>query len=100
MHISVEDSEDRTLVDMSRQPPSGGVLEAALVLRAPRSQIQVRLPPRTDAGRAEAIHGQGASQERWEAKHFWAIDEETFGYEFDGPLPAGEVRLRVPVSSR
>jgi hypothetical protein len=85
---------------MSGQRPSGGVLEAALVLPAARSQIQVRLPPRTDAGRAEAIHGHGASQERWQAKHYWAIDDATFAYEFDGPLPAGEVRLRVPITSR
>ena len=100
MHTPVEDSEGRTLVDISGQRPGGGALEAALVLTAPRRQVHVRLPPGTVPGRAEAIHGQGPRQERWEAKHFWSIDEETVAYEFDGPLPAGDVQLRVPISSR
>jgi hypothetical protein len=45
-------------------------------------------------GRAEAIRG----KERWDAKHYSRIDLETVAYEFDGPLPAGEILLRVPVS--
>jgi hypothetical protein len=100
MQTSVEDSEGRTLVDLSQHRPGGGVLEASLVLPGPRSQVHVRFPPGTVPGRAEAIHGQGPRQERWAAKHFWSIDDETVAYEFDAPLPGGDVRLRVPVSSR
>jgi hypothetical protein len=95
MQSSVEESEGRTIVDLSGQRVSGGVLETTLTLHAPCGQIHVRLPAATTPGRAEAVHG----KDRWDAKHFWNIDQETVAFEFDGPLPAGQVRLRVPVSS-
>jgi hypothetical protein len=94
MNESADETEGRTVIDMSQQRASGGTLEAAVVLPGPRSQIQVRLPPSGVPGRAEAIRG----KERWDAKHYWSIDLETVAYEFDGPLPAGEIRLRVPVT--
>jgi hypothetical protein len=94
--LVVADSEDRTVVDMSGQRPRDGALEVQLKLPAPRGQIQVRLPEASVPGRAEAQHG----SERWAAKHYWSIDDRTVAYEFDGPLPAGELRLRVPVSAR
>ena len=97
---SPQESEDKQVVDLSGQHASGGAVEAALVLPAPRRQILVRHSPGSVPGRAEATHDRGSRQERWNAKHFWRVDDETVAYEFDEPLPAGEVRLRVPLSSR
>jgi hypothetical protein len=92
------ESSDRTVVDMSGARESGGFLETGINLPGPCSQIHVRLPASRVPGRAEALHGQGPRAERWAAKHFWSIDQETVAYEFDGPLPAGDIRLRIPVS--
>ncbi len=92
------DAGERKVVDLSGARESGGFLETGLQLSGPCSQIHVRLPASRVAGRAEAEHRQGPRVERWSAKHFWSIDQETVAYEFDGPLPAGDIRLRVPVS--
>jgi hypothetical protein len=94
----MDQSAERKVVDLSGARESGGYLETGLVLPGPCSQIHVRLPASRVAGRAEALHGDGGKVERWAAKHFWSIDQETVAYEFDGPLPAGDIRLRIPVS--
>ncbi len=94
MDVPVADSEDKTVVDLSGQRASGGALEGVIDLPGSRSLIHVKLPAASVPGRAEAIHG----RDRWNAKHYWSIDAETVAYEFDGPLPAGQIRLRVPVT--
>ena len=32
----------------------------------------------------------------WAAKHYWREAGDVTTYEFDGPLPAGPVVLRIP----
>ena len=51
----------------------------------------VRLPP-GQPGRAEAVF----ERRSWAAKHYWADDDGVVIYEFDEPLPAGPVTLRIP----
>jgi hypothetical protein len=94
----MDDGGERTVLDLSGARERGGFLETGFRLSSPCSQIHVRLPAARVPGRAEAEHGQGPKLERWAAKHFWSIDQETVAYEFDGPLPAGDIRLRIPVT--
>jgi hypothetical protein len=82
---------DAGIVDLSDASQGGArELEASLTLSEPQTQVRLRLP-RGEAGRAEALFA-GKS---WAAKHYWH-EGELMVYEFDGPLPAGPVRLRIP----
>jgi hypothetical protein len=78
-------------VDLSEGTVVGNTLEASVTLTGPTSQVRL-LVPRGDAGRAEAVLQDG----RWAAKHFWREAGGVMVYEFDGPLPAGPVVLRIP----
>jgi hypothetical protein len=70
---------------------SASALEATVTLSEPASRLRLRLP-RGEAGRAEAVfHGRS-----WAAKHYWQEAPGVMLYEFDEPLPAGEVTLRIP----
>ena len=80
--------------------PQGGpsTLELRLTLDGTQSRVAVRAPDGT-LGRAEAV----MDQRSWAAKHFWTEgppgDQVTM-FEFDEPLPAGPVLLRVPFRPR
>jgi hypothetical protein len=49
--------------------------------------------PAGKPGRAEAIF----ADRSWAAKHYWQENPGVVIYEFDEPLPAGPVRLRIPL---
>jgi hypothetical protein len=79
-------------LDLSRSTTTcASTLEASVTLSEPASQLRVQLP-RGEAGRAEAVF-QGRS---WAAKHWWQEAPGVMLYEFDEPLPAGQVALRIP----
>ncbi|HET9594153.1 MAG TPA: hypothetical protein VFP65_01160 [Anaeromyxobacteraceae bacterium] len=62
---------------------------------APQSRLRLRLPA-GEAGRAEAVfHGRS-----WAAKHYWREAPEVMIYEFDEPLPASPITVRVPFTWR
>jgi hypothetical protein len=84
-------------VDLSGTAARGPVLETALRLTAPTSRLRVKLPP-GPAGRAEAVIPDPAAirPETWAAKHYWSEGNDTIVYEFDQPLPEGEILLRIP----
>ena len=82
---------DARFVDLSESTPRDGVLETSMTLAQPQKHLHVRLP-RGQAGRAEAVFDGG----RWAAKHYWQEAPGVTIYEFDEPLPAGPVRLRIP----
>ena len=83
---------DAGLVDLSDStPPRDGVLEASMTLAEPQARLRLRLP-RGQAGRAEAVLDSG----RWAAKHYWREASGVMSYEFDEPLPAGPITLRIP----
>ncbi|HET9594108.1 MAG TPA: hypothetical protein VFP65_00930 [Anaeromyxobacteraceae bacterium] len=69
------------------------VLEAKLHLPAPRSRLLLRIPP-GNAGRAEAV----IDGRCWAAKHYWQQEPGVMAYEFDEPLPAGPIVVRVPIA--
>jgi hypothetical protein len=80
------------VVDLSeRSTVSAGALETSVILAEPLSRLGLRLP-RGEAGRAEAVFGERS----WAAKHYWQEVPGGMTYEFDEPLPAGRVLLRVP----
>lgn len=68
-------------------------IELELLLDSAQSQVRVRVPDGRP-GRAEALLG----SRNWAAKHFWTQSDGQTVYEFDEPLPAGRVRLRIPLS--
>jgi hypothetical protein len=83
--------------------PAGGApttLELQLELPTPQTRIGVRVAGgnRSGAlGRADAILG----RHTWAAKHHWVEggpDDQATIFEFDEPLPAGTVVLRIPFS--
>jgi hypothetical protein len=83
---------DYAVVDLSRcTTVRGSALEASVALEEPLSRLRLRLP-RGKAGRAEAVFGERS----WAAKHYWQELSGVMTYEFDEPLPAGSVLLRVP----
>ena len=79
-------------------PAGPTTLELRLTLEDPQSRVGVRAPDGT-LGRAEAV----LAGRSWAAKHFWTEgppgDQVTI-FEFDEPLPAGAVLLRVPFPPR
>ncbi len=77
-------------VDLSESPATATMLEARLTLEEPQPRVRVRLPP-GQPGRAEAVF----DRRSWAAKHYW-LDDDVVVYEFDEPLPAGPVLLRIP----
>jgi hypothetical protein len=80
------------LLDLTESASSSaGVLEAAVTLTEPQSRLRLRLPP-GKAGRAEAVF----HKQSWAAKHYWQEGPDITIYEFDGPLPAGTITLRLP----
>jgi hypothetical protein len=81
-------------VDLSESAPSERVLEAAVTLSEPQTRLRVRLPA-GQPGRAEALF----DDQSWAAKHFWREGADVV-YEFDEPLPAGAITLRIPFSAR
>jgi hypothetical protein len=83
-HAAVVDLSQYTIL-------RGGVLEASVALEEPLSHLRLRLP-RGEAGRAEAV----LDEQSWAAKHYWQEAPGLMTYEFDEPLPAGPVLLRVP----
>jgi hypothetical protein len=68
-------------------------VEVALTLTEPRARVRVKLPA-GPARRAEAVVGTAGRS--WAAKHYWTEDDGVVVYEFDEPLPAGEIILRFP----
>ncbi len=80
-------------LDLRDVPAHAPVLEASLTLSEPQSLLRVRLPGGA-AGRADAVLG----TRTWAAKHFWQEQGGIVVYEFDEPLPAGRITLRVPLS--
>lgn len=80
------------VVDLSRSAPSStGVLEASVAITEAQSRLSLRLPS-GKAGRAEAKFG----KQSWAAKHYWQEAPGVMTYEFDEPLPAGPITLRIP----
>lgn len=72
-------------------PARASVLEATVTLTDPQARLRLRLPA-GEAGRAEAVfHGRS-----WAAKHYWHEAPGIMIYEFDEPLPAGPITVRVP----
>lgn len=71
--------------------PNASSIEATVTLTEPRSRLRVRLPA-GEAGRAEAVF----EKRSWAAKHYWREQSGVTVYEFDAPLPAGEIMLRIP----
>ncbi len=82
---------DAEFVDLSESTPRDGVLETSMTLVRAQKHLNVRLP-RGQGGRAEAVFDGG----RWAAKHYWQEAPGVMIYEFDEPLPAGPVSLRIP----
>ena len=72
-------------------PARASVLEASVTLTAPQSRLRLRLPS-GEAGRAEAVF----HERSWAAKHYWHEEPDIMIYEFDEPLPAGPITVRVP----
>jgi hypothetical protein len=70
---------------------AGNTLEVSVTLTGPESLLRLLLP-RGEAGRAVAI----LEERSWAAKHYWHESGNVTTYEFDGPLPAGPVILRIP----
>ncbi len=79
-------------VDLRNLPAHAPVLEAAIRLEGPQARLRVRLPGGY-SGRADAVLGERI----WAAKHYWQEQDGIVVYEFDEPLPAGELTLRVPL---
>ena len=83
---------DSGVVDLSESTPArASVLEASVTLTEPQSRLCLRLPA-GKAGRAEAVF----DKRSWAAKHYWQEDSGVMIYEFDEPLPAGPITLRIP----
>lgn len=82
---------DTMTIDLSGSPVRGDTLEAEVQLEHPLRRLTAVLPP-GKAERAEAITGEG----RFGAKHYWQEKPGVMQYEFDGPLPAGPVVVRIP----
>ena len=74
------------------RPPTGGptMLDMQVTLPEATNRIAIRVPSGT-LGRAEALLGERS----WAAKHYWTQGDELTIFEFDEPLPAGRVSLRV-----
>jgi len=86
---------DPGIVDLSKDSGAGArVLETSFTLSEPLTRVRLRLPP-GEAGRAEAL----IAGKSWSAKHYWPEGPGLMVYEFDGPLPAGPVQLRIPFAS-
>jgi hypothetical protein len=83
---------DTDVVDLRDLPAHAPVLEATVTFAKSQSRLRVRLPG-GEAGRADAILGKRV----WAAKHYWQEQDGVMVYEFDEPLPAGQVTLRVPL---
>jgi hypothetical protein len=77
-------------------------LELRFDLAEPQSRVAVKVAGGTrhgTLGRAEAVLG----RHTWAAKHHWnegGPDEEATIFEFDEPLPAGPVLLRIPFAPK
>ena len=82
------------IVDLSESVAGSAHLEAALTLKEPQSQLRLRMPP-GKPGRAEAVFD-GKS---WSAKHYWQESPGVVVYEFEQPLPAGPITLRIPLAA-
>jgi hypothetical protein len=80
-------------LDLRKSPADTPVLEASITLSEPQSHLRVRLPG-GEAGRADAVIGKRS----WAAKHYWQEQGGIMVYEFDEPLPAGQITLRVPLA--
>ncbi len=80
-------------LDLRDAPAQASVLEASITLSEPQSHLRVRLPGGA-AGRADAVMG----KRTWAAKHYWQEPGEIMVYEFDEPLPAGQITLRIPLA--
>jgi hypothetical protein len=72
---------------------ASAVLETSLSLDEPQPRVRLRLPS-GKPGRAEAV----LEDRSWAAKHYWQESPGVVVYEFDEPLPAGPVRLRIPLA--
>ncbi|HET9597589.1 MAG TPA: hypothetical protein VFP65_18515 [Anaeromyxobacteraceae bacterium] len=85
---------DAAVIDLEWSEAShADVLQATLHLPAPRARLLLRVPA-GNAGRAEAI----IDQRSWAAKHYWQQEPGVMAYEFDEPLPAGPIVVRVPIA--
>jgi hypothetical protein len=78
------------------QPPT--TIELRLDLPEPQNRVGVKVAGgarQGTLGRADAVLG----RHTWAAKHHWLEgdpDDEATIFEFDEPLPAGPVVLRIP----
>lgn len=87
---------DTALFDLTKSTPArADLLEASLTLTGPQSRLRLRLPA-GEAGRAEAVF----HERSWAAKHYWQEAPDVMIYEFDEPLPAGAISVRVPFAWR
>jgi uncharacterized lipoprotein len=84
---------DAEPLDLTGADTARGFVEVSLNLPAPQSRLRVKLPP-GHAGRAEAVF----ARHSWAAKHYWTERDGNVVYEFDEPLPEGEVLLRIQLS--
>jgi hypothetical protein len=85
--------------------PHPTTVEVSLDLASPQSRIAIRVPGGV-LGRADAIwdprdRAPDSSQtpQIWAAKHHWTegpAQQPATVFEFDEPLPAGAVVLRIP----
>ena len=66
------------------------MLDVKLTLAIATTRIAIRAAQGT-LGRAEALFGERS----WSAKHYWPEGPDVTVFEFDEPLPAGSVSLRI-----
>ncbi len=67
-----------------------GVRQVWVTLTQPQRRLRLRSPGHKP-GRAEAVFDHGS----WAAKHFWEEAPGVWVFEFDEPLPAGRITLRI-----
>ena len=89
------DAEVFDLTNSTSTTARASVLEAAVTLTDPQSRLRLRLPA-GEAGRAEAVF----HEHSWAAKHYWHEAPDITIYEFDEPLPAGSITVRIPFARR
>jgi hypothetical protein len=85
---------DPGILDLSTRTPVGGTITETLTLSEPQTRLRLRLPA-GKPGRAEAVF----PAKSWAAKHYWQESPGVVVYEFDEPLPAGPVSLKIPLQA-
>ncbi len=86
---------DSGVIDVGEGREVGaGVRQVSVTLPEPQRRLRLKSPGRRP-GRAEAVFDDGS----WAAKHFWEESPGVWVLEFDEPLPAGRITLRIPFAS-